>query len=92
MVTIRGMVFGDRGEKVWNATVVFRPVRGGEGYPRFGLTDGEGAFEVRDIAPGDYTVVVTQRFYTVHTFPMHVTGGDYIEIFLVPDRANRRTY
>ena len=60
--------------------------------PEFGLSDGDGAFEVSGLEPGAYTVVVTQRFYDVHTFLMNVTRDEYIEISLVPDYEHPEIY
>lgn len=92
MVTVYGRVIGARGEAVWNATVVFRPAAGNGGFPKFGLSDGDGVFEVSGLEPGAYTMVVTQRFYDVHTFLMNVTHDEYIEISLVPDYEHPEIY
>ncbi len=92
MVTIWGKVLGDRGEGVWNATVVFRPVDIPGAHPKFALSEGNGDFAVEGLVPGRYTIVVTQRFYAVHTFTMRVGQDEYIEIALVPDLDHPRVY
>jgi len=92
MVDICGRVIGERGEGVWNATVVFRPVRTPGATPKFALSEGDGEFTVSGLVPGKYTVIVTQRFYAVHTFTLDVTGDDYIEVALAPDISHPRVY
>ncbi len=92
MVDICGRVIGERGEGVWNATVVFRPVRTPGATPKFALSEGDGEFTVSGLVPGKYTVIVTQRFYAVHTFMLDVARDEYIEVSLVPDSGHPRVY
>ncbi len=92
MVTICGWVGGPRGERIWNATVVFRPRFNQSGAARFGLADGGGEFQIDGLEPGPYTVIVTHRFYEIHSFDYDVSQDESIEITLMPDLTVPRTY
>ena len=92
MVTVWGRILGERGDGVWNATVVFRPVNAAGAYPKFVLSEGDGNFVVEGLTRGKYTVVVTHRFYEVHTFTMDVARDEYIEVALVRDLDHPRAY
>ena len=92
MVTIWGRILGEGGDGVWNATVVFRPSDPPGAYPKFTLSDGDGDFVIEGLKPGAYTVVVTQRFYEVHTFVMQVTHDEYIEVALARDLDHPHVY
>jgi hypothetical protein len=92
MASIRGIVTGSLGERVWNATVVLRPLDGQGRSVRFGLANGNGEFQIDNVAVGRYVVTATHRFYIMFATEMDITRDEVITIPLSPNLSVKRTY
>jgi tetratricopeptide (TPR) repeat protein len=72
-----------------NAKVELRPFGGGLG--KIAFTDGSGSFQLNDVAPGDYTLVVDRTGYQAASLQVEVQDfsvhGVQVELVRTPDAS-----
>jgi hypothetical protein len=75
MVTVTGNVKdSDSGAPIENATVVLGK--------EFAMTGEMGGYTITDLTPGDYTLIVVQRFYEKYETPVTIVGDSEVDIKL----------
>ncbi len=76
--TLRGKVTDPSGAVIPQATVT---ATAGSGKKSTAVTDGQGAYELKGLAPGSYTVGTSAKGFAVSTEPNVVISADHVQQF-----------